>query len=46
MSISPSGNMFRWIGYSKEEFINKIIKIGQGANIEKFQGDIIYELYS
>lgn len=43
--VTKSGNIFRWIGYTKEEFVHKMIEMSQKAKLEKFDGDIIYELY-
>lgn len=44
ITVTKSDNIFYWIGFSKKEFINKLIKTGKNKQVEKFNGDIIYEI--
>lgn len=37
MSITPSGNLFNWIGNTKEEFYKRIIECSQGIGLEKME---------
>ena len=43
--ITPTGNTYRWIGYSRKGFLEKLIALSKKkAKVEKFTGDIIYEI--
>jgi len=35
MSVTPSKNLFNWIGHTKEEFFEKIIECSKGEPLEK-----------
>lgn len=43
--ITTTGNTYRWIGYSRKGFFEKLIALSKKkAKLEKFTGDIIYEI--
>ena len=42
--VTKNDNIFFWIGFSKNEFINKIKEMGKNKKLKRFEGDIIYEI--
>lgn len=42
--VTKNDNIFYWIGFSKNEFINKIKEMGKKNKLKKFVGDIIYDI--
>jgi len=36
MSVTPSRNLFNWIGRNKDEFLKRIIECSEGKNPKKY----------
>jgi hypothetical protein len=45
ITINKTANTYRWFCFKKEDFFDKLKRIGKGTKIDKFEGDIIYEIY-
>jgi hypothetical protein len=41
---TKNNNLHRWLKYSREEFLNNLIEASKNQKVEKFIGDIIYEI--
>jgi hypothetical protein len=45
ITINKGANIYRWFGFTKQEFVERMIRMNQENDIDKFTGDIIYELW-